>query len=106
MRWTLRQVGWLVGWSVALCTELVGGLPLLASLARCHSLSLANNAATVPHPYRAGNFMYDYRMELQMWASCRGQLLARTVSGMMRNEKVCLLFPLQSICVSAASLTS
>lgn len=32
--------------------------------------------------------MHDYRMELLVWASCRGQLLARTVTGMMRNLKV------------------
>lgn len=35
----------------------------------------------------AGAWLYEYRMELQLWASCRGQLLARTVTGMMRNEK-------------------
>jgi 1,3-beta-glucan synthase len=34
-------------------------------------------------------WLYEYRMELQLWASCRGQLLGRTVTGMMRNEKVC-----------------
>jgi hypothetical protein len=35
----------------------------------------------------AGNWLYEFRMELQLWASCRGQLLGRTVTGMLRNEK-------------------
>eukprot|EP00983_Pelagomonas_calceolata_P109339 1159548-Pelagomonas_calceolata.AAC.9 len=37
--------------------------------------------------FTQGNWLYDFRMELQIWASCRGQLLARTVTGMMRNVK-------------------
>ena len=31
--------------------------------------------------------MYELRLELQLWASQRGQLLARTVNGMMKYEK-------------------
>jgi len=38
--------------------------------------------------FTANRWLYDFRMELQIWASCRGQLLARTVTGMMRNMKV------------------
>ncbi|KAG1659988.1 hypothetical protein FOA52_009662 [Chlamydomonas sp. UWO 241] len=34
-----------------------------------------------------GQMLYEHRLELQMWASQRGQLLARTVNGMMRYEK-------------------
>ncbi|KAL6745812.1 1,3-beta-glucan synthase component-domain-containing protein [Haematococcus lacustris] len=37
--------------------------------------------------FAPGNWLYEYRLELQMWASCRGQLLGRTANGMMRNEK-------------------
>lgn len=37
--------------------------------------------------FAPGHFMHELRLELQMWASLRGQLLARTVNGMMRYEK-------------------
>ncbi|GIL51750.1 hypothetical protein Vafri_7680 [Volvox africanus] len=34
-----------------------------------------------------GGLLFDYRTELQLWASYRGQLLARTVRGMMCYER-------------------
>ena len=37
--------------------------------------------------FGAGGFMYEFRIEMQMWASLRGQLLARTVNGMMCYER-------------------
>lgn len=39
------------------------------------------------HDFAPGCDMYEFKLELQMWASLRGQLLARTVHGMMLNEK-------------------
>ncbi len=38
------------------------------------------------HDFALGMEMYEFKLELQMWASLRGQLLARTVHGMMLNE--------------------
>ncbi len=38
------------------------------------------------HDFAPGCEMYEFRLEIQMWASLRGQLLARTVHGMMLNE--------------------
>ncbi|KAG2442264.1 hypothetical protein HXX76_002351 [Chlamydomonas incerta] len=34
-----------------------------------------------------GGLLFEYRLELQLWASFRGQLLARTVRGMMCYER-------------------
>ncbi|GLI62082.1 hypothetical protein VaNZ11_004642 [Volvox africanus] len=38
------------------------------------------------HDFAPGCEMHEFKLELQMWASLRGQLLARTVHGMMLNE--------------------
>ncbi|KAG2500666.1 hypothetical protein HYH03_001432 [Edaphochlamys debaryana] len=38
------------------------------------------------HDFAPGCDMHEFKLELQMWASLRGQLLARTVHGMMLNE--------------------
>jgi 1,3-beta-glucan synthase len=37
--------------------------------------------------FNPGFPLYEHRLQLQFWASNRGQLLARTVGGMMRYEK-------------------
>eukprot|EP00198_Chlamydomonas_reinhardtii_P003824 XP_001693160.1 glycosyl transferase [Chlamydomonas reinhardtii] len=37
--------------------------------------------------FGSGGLLFDYRLELQLWASFRGQLLARTVRGMMCYER-------------------
>lgn len=34
-----------------------------------------------------GGLLFEWRTELQLWASYRGQLLARTVKGMMAYER-------------------
>ncbi len=40
-----------------------------------------------PSFMHAGHALYHMRLELQLWSSQRGQLLARTCNGMMRYEK-------------------
>lgn len=37
--------------------------------------------------FNPGFPLYEHRLQLQFWASNRGQLLSRTVGGMMRYEK-------------------
>ena len=40
------------------------------------------------YDFLEGGTMQNWQFELVMWASCRGQLLGRTVAGLMRNAKV------------------
>ncbi|MEW5318200.1 MAG: hypothetical protein WDW38_009440 [Sanguina aurantia] len=55
---------------------------------RIKKLEPSINLATVSeHDFAPGCQLHDYALDLQFWASQRGQLLARTVHGMMLAEK-------------------